>query len=115
MYLPDHLSSHSRSDISTKLFRDAERAADSMAVWRKVDSKHAASLVMFHELLATRDRNDEEAPSYLAAAAHQLRTLARKEPDVVYGAPGAGFSGLAWSSAIVDVLSAAERGTKPCL
>lgn len=117
MYLPSHLSGNSRHDISTKLYRDAEQVADALAIWRKLDQtlRFTAALVMFHKILATRDMRDQEAPSYLAAAVQQLRTLARQNPQTVLGIEIAGTSRVAWCVAIVDALSAAERKTKPCL
>ncbi|GAA5949812.1 hypothetical protein JCM3765_007700 [Sporobolomyces pararoseus] len=115
MFLPEHLSSNSRSDIATKFFKDAEQAADSLAIWRKIDRNHCASLVFFHKALATRNANHEEAPAYLAAAVHQLRTLSSKRVEDAFVDDLAGASRLSWCTAVVDVLSAAERRTKPCL
>ncbi|GAA5990882.1 hypothetical protein JCM5350_008258 [Sporobolomyces pararoseus] len=115
MYLPEHLSGNSRHDISTKFFKDAEQAADKLAIWRKIDRNHCASLVFFHKALATRNANHEEAPAYLAAAVHQLRTLSSKRVEDAFAGDLAGASRLSWCTAVVDVLSAAERRTKPCL
>lgn len=115
MHLPEQLSVHSRSDVARRLFDDAQRLADSLSVWRVVDTSSVAALVMIYKMLATHDARSNEAMMYLAAACQQLRLLGSQDPNLVTGFPVPGTSPLSWCTALLDTLSSAERKTTPHL